>query len=298
MSAICSPALEAAEKEPAMKQVWKLNSIISLIFSALSVVLLIKEGLDVGVGAPLLRLLHYYKSLIDFLLTWADNPLRDFIGLLKSFVLMNFHFNIWWKYLFIPMWLYFFSSAMTALTMTSLTMTHRILYCIFDVATGGSIALISSVAASALPLDTASARPVLIISAGFVAFGFGDICWHTAFLTPVGANRLNKFLWFFAAYPLANFIIAVVVVTISSILAQSGYLVPAVAQLLCIVVLMALRNLAAAAYGATFERMQGETWRTKFAGYATGVHGRRVLIVIFAAILFLLLSRGLEIVNL
>jgi hypothetical protein len=196
------------------------------------------------------------------------------------------------------MWLYFFSSAMAVLTVTYFTWKMKISWTLYDIVVGSAIALFASVAASSFPLDTTSLTPVLIIAAGFFVFGFADICWHAIFIFPVGVNRLNRFLWFFAAYPLANIIVAGGVVVISIFATQNGVNVPAVAQVLAIVVLMALRNLAVAVYGATFERMEGITWKTQFNRYGTAIHGRRVIIVIIAAVFYLSLTRGLEIVNL
>jgi hypothetical protein len=277
-----------------MKIIWAINSLFGLIFGALSVVLLIQEGLNEGLSAPLVRLLNYYKIVIEFSLTWADPFIKDFVAFLKGWTPIDFQFNPWCKYLFTPMWLYFCASAAAVFKAN-----HRIFYSIFLAIMGTVIGLISCVAASHWPLDTTSILPSLTIVTGFVVFGFGEILWHTAFHTPKGESRSVHFLQFSTVYPVANLVIAVGIVGISLKSAQLGQPIPAIVQVLCIVVLMALRNFAAAFYGATFYRLPGEgSWGTKFKQYATFAHGRRVLAVICAAILFMVLGRGLERVGL
>jgi len=268
-----------------MPAIWKVNSIIGLFFSALSVVLLIQEGLEVGVVAPLHRLLDYYKAALDFLLSWADPFVARFVETIKSLVLVNLQFNPWWKYLFVPMWLYFCAAAVT-----TLSAQRSIPYAIFDATIGAVIALASSATASTMPINTASSIPVFIVALGFVVFGFAEITWHSLFHTPSNQNRWTKLLRFSAAYPLGNAVAAAAVVALSAKSADLGYIIPAVAQLLCIVILMAFRNILAAFYGATFERQPGARWLQSLLAYGTFIHGFRVLIVIFGAILFIILG--------
>ena len=268
---------------------WRINSTIGLIFGTLSIALLIQEGLDVAISAPLMRLLNYYKAVLDFFLGWADPYLKDIAQHIREYVNIDFHFNPWWKYLFAPMWLYCCAAATTAIT------AHRsILYAIFYAFTGSAIALVSSLVASIWALDSASAGPVLVIAVGLALFGFGGVVWHTIFLTPPEQSKKWKLVKFSAAYPGGNLLIAVLVSWVSIKLGRIGYFIPSVVQVLAAVSLMALRDLSAGAYGATFERAPLESWRKKFRSYGTSVHGRRETAVICAAILSIVLGRGLE----
>jgi hypothetical protein len=271
----------------------KINSFFGLLFGAISVLLLIQEGLELGVGAPLVRLLNYYKAALDFFLSWADPLVARFIEVLKSLAFIDLHLNPWWKYLFVPMWLYFFTAALTALNVH-----HSVTYFIFYVTAGAVVAVTLSAAASTMPLSTVSSFPVLIIAVGFVVFEFAGNVWVTLFRPLLSQGRWMQFLLGLAAYPLVDAVIATVVISVSIKSAREGYPMPAIAQVLCIVVLMAFRNITASFSGATFERKPRLGRRRTFVGYGTFVHGRRVLIAICGAILFAVLGRGLERVGL
>jgi len=273
----------------AMRPFWIAVSFLTFLFGALSIASLIQEGLDVGIAAPLLRLLNYYKKSLDVFLSWADPPIVELVQILKNWVHIDWRFNPWWKYLFAPIWLYFSAAAATVLVAQK-----RIFFFIVDFTFGCVTALGTSVASSAFPLDTSSPIPVIIISAGFVAFGLCEIPWHRGYGILPNQNRSRTLLWFAAAFPLANLIIAIVVVAFSWASASYGYPIPAIAQILFIVVSMALRSLVAAAYGATFLRKSGEDWLRNLLAYGTFKHGWRVLSVIGAAVFFIACGRGLE----
>jgi hypothetical protein len=264
-------------------------SLLTFLFGAFSIVSLIQEGLNVGIGAPLLRLLDYYRKSLDVFLSWADLPLMELVQTLTNWIQIDWRLNPWWKYLFAPTWLYFSAAAATVLVAQG-----RIYFFLVDFISGSVIALSTSVASSAFPLDTSSPIPVIIMSAGFVAFGLCEFPWHRGYGVLPSQSQSRTLFWFAAAYPLANLIIAIVVIALSFASANYGYPIPAIVQVLFIVVSMALRSLAAAIFGATFLRKPGEDWRKNLLSYGTFRHGWWVLSVIGAAVFFIACGRGLE----
>jgi hypothetical protein len=138
---------------------------IGLPFAVLSVVKLWALGLHVGLKGPFAAILTFYQTkFVDPLLGWAE-PLLRFI---LTYVAVNLHLHNHWKYMFVPMWLYFGADARTY--------WHRRQQrsAIVTLIWGGLIALSASIASGVTSLDDPAMLPLVFPVAGFIIYEIGQ----------------------------------------------------------------------------------------------------------------------------
>ena len=266
--------------------IWRIIQTGLLIYSVLSVMALIQMGLNFGIGKPLTALLDLYHTIASFIGMLLHPIVEPFVLSVARLLNIRLPYNPWWVHLFIPMSLYLLTIGLAIRVGHKREMAGIVLAVV-----GAIVAFVSSLAASAWPLDSVSPEPALLIGIGFVVFLFLCVTWHSLFIAPQGTRR--RTFWRFAlAYPLFNVIIVLFVVWGSGNLRAIGYSVPGAIQVLTMAFLMASRDICAGAYGATFERPPQVPWLKHFVNYTTTFQGARTLGVIVAAVLILALGRG------
>lgn len=77
----------------------------------LSLVLLIKQGWDLGLIAPLETLIEYYRRLMDVLFGWSEPCIRDMLHWLQGATGITLHLSPEWKHLFFLLGIYFTNDA-------------------------------------------------------------------------------------------------------------------------------------------------------------------------------------------
>ena len=83
--------------------------ILSVVFATLSIVMLIKHGIDMGSFTPPLQLLlNYYEALINVLLGWTEPYLHAMLAFLRDLLgLDDLRLDAHWKHVFVLMMLFF-----------------------------------------------------------------------------------------------------------------------------------------------------------------------------------------------
>src|SRR5688572_23315420 len=90
-----------------LRRVLSIASLLSFLLGLLSLIVLAKQGLLIGIAAPFEQLIQYYQKITDFFLGWADTPIENLIDYLEHMLNRKLHFDRVWKHIFILLWLYF-----------------------------------------------------------------------------------------------------------------------------------------------------------------------------------------------
>lgn len=269
-----------------LSQLGRFTQIFLTLCSIISVINLMQLGFKFGLHAPLQALLTFYTDAAAVISRTADPIIQFCAGVLRAWTPFSLPYNAWWAELFIPMSFYVSSNAL------GISVAHKRKYsAAFFVVIGTFISLVCSVIASIWPPTSATSEVPLIIGAGFVVFHLWSISWHTAVIANP-RERTMTFSKFLFAYPFANCIIVAAVVFTAFQARIAGYPVPVPIQVLSMVIVMAFRDIAAGAYGATFERKPDFKWIRQFLGYSTTYQGLRALMIIIAAMATLIMSKG------
>lgn len=264
------------------------RAILGFIVAVLSIDELLRQALGLGLAAPLKSVLDFYVKIVEGLFGWADPYLKNFFNYLKDQIGIHLQLYPHWKYIFVPMWFYFFADVKT------MWGNQRRPSALFFVVFGGLVALISSVAAGTTPLDTKSLLPMIFPTIGFIIYSIVLAVWDGIFHVPEGYTGWKMFRYYGTAYPVANILIAVTILFIVIGFQLTEIQIPSLSLVLLIlfVVAMAFRNIAVCAAIATFDRAPGESWIHRFHAFATQRHGFFVLAVIGAALVFAILGAG------
>lgn len=84
---------------------------VSWIVGILSLILLIKQGWDVGFVAALQTIIEYYRSVMEFLFGWAEPYIRIALQYLEHLTGIALHLSPEWKHLFFLLGIYFSNDA-------------------------------------------------------------------------------------------------------------------------------------------------------------------------------------------
>lgn len=257
------------------------GTVLSICIGAMSILKAIEDGLKIGLAPVLSDFLKLYEKAVSFGLFVFD--------LLIPYV-FHWPFGLSWKYIFVPMMLYFASAAWG-----NLVAHNDRRFALFDLAVGFMLAFYSSLAASAYSLDTARLEPVLIIAGAFICFSLADVLYHRFFFSRPPDSSLDKsnFRLLFLAYPITDTVIAGATMALAYLLSErNGGAIPMLVQVLFMVVAMAVRNIAGGFYLATFNKKANSNWVRGLSDSGTFFHGLRVLSTLVSAMAIIAASRG------
>jgi hypothetical protein len=267
-----------------------------LVCSILSLVVLIECALDVGIVEPVKAMLNWYQQLIKtiFDLVGAETGLRAVLKYLKQRMHVDLRVYPHWKYIFVPMWLYFGMDAKT------IWRDQRKALGVFTFVWGGLVALAASVFASTVPLDSPSMLPLICPAVGFVLYEGIKNVLATISQSPGisqstrGHTRRQIFWDYQIAYAGFNALIAgvLVLVYIGLQMWHLDFSSLNIVFLILFVIAMALRNIGVSAVIATVDRAKGQRWIDRFRGLATQRHGFAILVSVAIAVSVTVLGAG------
>lgn len=266
----------------------KVASLLSFAAGVLSLVLLLRQGLELGFVAPLAAILHYYERAVDLALGWAHAPLAGLIGLLPWELSLEPH----WKHILVPMWLYVGADCRV------MWRIDRKRAAIFFAAIGGLLALAAALGAGTAPIDDAWLRPVLFPVAALFVFNLLQAIWDALFKRRPGKTRWQVF-WYYASYfALGNVVLGAIVVTVGTLLRNVEVAGVGLLLIVVLVALIAMRDLAVSAL-AVNQRLTGtQTWWECFSAMANVQLGAMVLATFGGALAFVALNAGLSLAGL
>jgi hypothetical protein len=160
---------------------------LGMIFSTLSVVMLVKQGFDYGFVAPLQQVLAFYEQATQALFGWAEPLIREQLATLRAWTNWNFDLQPHWKHFLILMWLYCSAFASRDVAVGQLWRAFAV------GAWAGIVAISAGMCVGLLSLEDPRA---FAVPAGFIVlFHVGMIGGYV--LGTYGGSRLHWFLrWF------------------------------------------------------------------------------------------------------
>jgi hypothetical protein len=178
-----------------MSGVLRISSFLGVLLGSLSIILLVKHGLNVGFTGPFQLIIEYYEKIIHLLLGWADAPLLELIRALSEGFGIRIQLFDHWKYVFVLMFLYFSSDSKANIRL------GRYKFAVFSVLWGALVALVFSIATGTIALDAKKfsllglAFPII----GLTAFELGRSAWSATFSisTPPLAQKESLGVWCF-----------------------------------------------------------------------------------------------------
>lgn len=264
------------------------RAILGFLVGVLSIDKILEQALGFGLVTPLQWILDFYAKIVEGSLHWADPYLRDILNYLKDRIGIHLQLYPHWKYIFVPMWFYFFADVKT------MWGNQRKPSAVFFFIWGGLVALTSSVAAGTVALDNKSLLPMIFPTTGFIIYSIVLAAWDAIFHIPEGYTGWKMFRYYFIAYPLTNILMAVIIIMIGFQMMEIEIPSLSLVLLIVFVIAMAFRNIAVSAVIATVDRAPSESWINRFRAFGTQRHGFFVLAVILGALVFVILGAGLE----
>ncbi|KCZ89976.1 hypothetical protein [Hyphomonas johnsonii] len=264
----------------------KIFSSLSFVMGVLSLVMLAKQGLELGFVAPLETVTEFYRKLVQVFLGWADGPLGSLVARLAPHV-PDIHLQPHWKHILVPMWLYVGADCRI------MWKIGRLRAAVFFALTGGLLALLASVAAGAVAVDDPLMRPLLFPVAALVVFNFLQAIWDALFKPVPGRTRWQVFGHYAGLFALGNLVLGAVVVAVGLTLQGLGLPGVNLVLLLVLVGLLALRDMSVAALGVEARRKPDQTWRQCFLAMANVRLGLAVFATLGAALALLGCNAGL-----
>lgn len=132
-----------------LKIIFKIFNVLTILMASVSLLLLIKEGFEFGLAAPLLRLSEYYESWIQFALGWAEPPILFALRVVTAKFEWDPTLYPHWKHFFVLLMIYFGADARDTLRYDRKLATFLSVFGIF-------IAAVVSVGSGLVPLQTGS----------------------------------------------------------------------------------------------------------------------------------------------
>jgi hypothetical protein len=259
----------------------KLCGFILQVASIISIIKLIRMGIDIDFFEPLKKVVSWYTWFIDNTVgLLLNDSIVSAIAWVNSWLKLDVHLFEHWKYMFTPMVLYFLADVLVMLRHY-----RRVANALFSFVWGGGVALISSVIAGTSPLDAAGVPTLLYPALGFTVYVFVQCLYDVLFYTQEGVSRKSRFKHFMICYPALNLLFLSVLFYANSAITRAGYRISSVILILVFVSLMCIRNISVAALAAFIDRSTGATWWQRFLRYGTRAQGVRVLTVVLAAVL-------------
>lgn len=163
-----------------LSRVLSIASLLSFLLGLLSLIVLAKQGLLIGIAAPFAVLIGYYQKVTQILLGWADAPIATIIAYLEGIININLHFDGVWKHIFILLWLYFGSDVRINLR------SRRYSFGLFSLAWGTIVAIVTSVVTVAFGFSAPrlSMPAILVPIIGIIVFDLFRCVWGASFSPP------------------------------------------------------------------------------------------------------------------
>jgi hypothetical protein len=223
---------------------------VGLIFSTLSIVMLIKQGFDVGFGSALQVILSFYDEAVHKVLGWAEPGIRAWF---KTFG-WDLHLYPHWKHVVVLYWLYFGAEARTRFEgIKNAESDKRNVYRIvtsLTTAAGAVVAVVFGILCGTLSLDDPRTNlPLLLIAVcGIILYrlanavaraagyhlGFGWV-WPPIIDGEIGGSSVTRGACLVA--------VSIVVLAWASAAVPAIAAVPSVAVLFVLIIGVALNNL-------------------------------------------------------
>lgn len=223
---------------------------LGLIFSTLSVVMLAKQGLDVGFASSLQVILTFYDDAVHKIFGWAEPGIRAWFETLRASFGWDLHLYPHWKHVIVLYWLYFGAYARMRFEGLSRAEVddkprHWTLVALITL-TGAIVAIVVGVVCGTLSLDDPQSNlPLLLIAvAGLILYELVK-----TFILVFGTSR--RFIWerlesnvLYSVLPGAC-IVAVAIVALAWLSAAVPEInaVPSIAMLFVLMVGVALHDL-------------------------------------------------------
>lgn len=277
------------------RRIWAVASVLTMAAGSFSIVLLIKQGFDIGFVVPLEMMLDYYHRMVGFLLGWAEPYLGAALAKVGSWFDFNLHLDPHWRHVFVLMWLYFGANARTHWSMGIKGSG------VFRAIWGGIIALVASVGSGAVSASdaTSSMLAAAIPILGIVLFELSNSIWTATF------HRKASTTWWqslraMARYDLSYLAIGLVGLTLGTQADKIPYLQqvpnPGLMFLGIFVIAFALFWIWLGTQSDSPSSFSHEGKRWRETGEAR--LGFAILTVILGATLFVALNAGLKLVAL
>lgn len=261
--------------------------------AVLSLVSLLRLGFDIGLAAPLNKMLEFYVNILQLSFGWADPYLKALLHFIDEHFALNLQLYPHWKQLFVPMWLYFSTGAKAHWD------DQRRSLAIWIIVFGFILAFIVSVASSSMPLNTQSMLPFLFSVATMILYSsvmtgiMTTYPPHKTIRRGVVYSRWRILLYYIIAFPLADSFIGIAILLFGNLVRQFAFVSLNLVLLFIYIFSLALRNLAVSAWIATFDRAEGQPWIHRFQDIVAHRQGLLILSTVVGAALFLALNAGL-----
>jgi hypothetical protein len=148
---------------------------LGLVFGTLSVVMLVKHGFEVGIGASLALVLAFYEQTMRVLLGWAETPIEALLAALRRQLGLALDLQPHWKHVVVLFWLYFGAYARTRAQAVATADNGARVYAVeigLIALAGVMISFAVGIGVGTLPLGDAgsSTLAVSLAAAGVIAF--------------------------------------------------------------------------------------------------------------------------------
>lgn len=274
---------------------WSTFGFIGILFGAASVIKFIRITISFPLSKWLSMLLETYENIVQFWLGWLDPYIRYFVAaslnwLMKSFgVYLHIYVYPHWKYMAIPIWLYFARAA--AINYNK----GRTSFAIFEIVWSSFGALITSIVAATIPAGEEDLLIVFIIITGLIVIESVNLIYaakiyrwsNPKYVYPIDLAVTPWWkIWFgyMHRHTLSNFLLAIVVLLLGLALKKNGIAIPAAFLILLYLILMSLRNMMLGARDQLrHSRRTGDKFEEILSESGNWRHGRTVIAVLGAA---------------
>lgn len=274
---------------------------LSLLISSLALLMLIIDTFDFGISKPILLVLQYYNSLLNFLLGWLTPYITSILTYINNFIWWKLELGEHWKHIFVLLWIYFVTNASTNWGL------NRKWYATLTLIWGLQAALISSVIAATLPLQgvfsiIAALSPIL----GIIYFEFGRSAFCAIFMISTPAFdakdklRVDIFNYYFKTYGAPVFLSSVpilIILHVTNLKVLNEIKIVEISVLLCTVSLATIW-IGRAAWLGLFDRVANETFLLRYKRSGSSIFGHSILLSIAGMLCLLILNAAFKSVGL
>jgi hypothetical protein len=275
---------------------WEVFGLLCSIASVGSVLMLVKQGLDIGFVGPFKLVLEEYEFWTHaFFGWWADPAIRLALLHVRDWIGLDLHLSPEWKHIFLILCVYFGASARVERS------DRRWLSVLFTVLWGGFIATIGSVAFGSVLLGdpTSGVLACIVPVTAVVFYELGRRIWNATYFRPAGENWRENFLMGARIYvvPVAliggfSLIVAVVLKAVSGTIVNPG-----LTAFFGFIILLGLRWVSRGLRRAINDRRIGESWAKRYYRSRSGRMGLYMFGVIGGVVAFLLANAGVKLLN-
>lgn len=269
---------------------------LGLAASSLSLVMLVQQGYQFGLEAPLRLLVDYYARAVGVALGGLEPPLSAALLAVGSWLSLDLHLYPHWKLVLVPMWLYVAADARITWGMGG---SERKAAALAILLYGGVLALASSVVAGSIALGDSSLLMPLAPMTGLVLYSIVQAAWDSTFNRYGDATWWDNFSYYARRIVLTNALIGAVVVGAGFALRSLRSEAVNISLLLLFIALLAVRHLVVSAVVVAVDANdEAEAWSVRFKKLAGTRLGIMVLNTMAGAAVFLLMNAGMSLAGL